>query len=62
LSQLESRVRGISGATVHRPRPLPGLTKPRMRLEIAVPHSAADGLRSEFDSALVFEPDAELRY
>lgn len=57
LARFQARARQIPGATV------PDLdAATAKRLEVALPPGAAAALRSEFGDALIFEPDAPLRY
>ena len=57
LARFQARARQIPGATV--PDVDAATAK---RLEVALPPGAAAVLRSEFGDALIFEPDAPLRY
>ena len=56
------------GRFLARARQIPGATVPDLdattakRVEVALPPGAVAALRSEFGDALIFEPDAPLRY
>lgn len=57
LGRFQARARRIPGATV------PDLdAKAAKHLEVALPPGAVAALRSEFGDALIFEPNAPLRY